>query len=224
MGDAFAISIQSASGIRFEVDGLGVQLSYICHPSAGDCPGGRWRGNPLLAATPIVLSQAKDSHLRSVLVAPIVHYGAELALGERMLGTTRYANGAAWQRALAQPRSSARRFSAYRQALNLAPATAVTAGFQEASEDSATPVEHQAIDNWREVMLEAQSDFVGWVHDSVSWQIGALPSSKLTADENTIRTALEQATADVNAIGRPRAPAAPGSATRRPRRPSTRRS
>jgi hypothetical protein len=91
-GKTFSVSVRSASGTTFIVDGSGLELQRSCAPIGPDCSGGRWSGSTRLAMPRVPLVTAADkAKIRAILTSSVDHYAHLLVLGEQALGSTQYA-------------------------------------------------------------------------------------------------------------------------------------
>jgi hypothetical protein len=190
---SFSVSVRSASGTTFEVDGIRRHLDRICRPSSG-CPGGHWSGGSRLAFAPVPhLTASQKAQVRSILLASVNHYAQLLSEGQQILGSTQYPNANAGLSAFADPSSAASRFSAYRKHPNPENDLSYLNAFKKADRFFTAANEPQAIGTWRDDMGQAQGDLYRWVTDAVSWQIKELSTSRLQADAATVTTDLAKA-------------------------------
>jgi hypothetical protein len=196
-GRTFFIAVRSATGTDFQIHGKGTRLSRVCTPAGPGCPGGRWAGSSTLALAKVpIISAATKKKIRGILMASINHYAALLAEGERILGSTQYANATAGLDAFSDPDSAASRFSAYRKSPNPENDLSFTSAFEKADRYFTAANEPHAISDWRDEMIQAQGNLAHWVTDAVSWQIKEISTSKLEADASTVRNDLARAEID----------------------------
>jgi hypothetical protein len=195
-GKTFSVSVVSASGTTFEVDGDGQYLSRVCKPTSR-CPGGHWPGSSKLTFAPVPrLTASEKTHVRSILLASVNHYSHLLSQGQQIIGPAPYPNANAGLAAFNDPNSAASRFSAYRKHPNPESDESYLAAFQRADHFFTAANEPQAIGTWRDDMGQAQSDVAQWVNAAVSWQISQISTANLQADAATVTRDLAKARAD----------------------------
>lgn len=196
-GSGFFVSVRSASGTTFAVNGVGAVLTDPCHPAGAGCPGGHWSGPSTLALPTIPkLTAAEKSAVRSILLGSANHYASLLAQGRQALGTTQYPNSQAGLAAFSDPNSAASKFSAYQKHVNPANDLSSLQAFKKADSYFTAANEPAAISQWQNDMSNAQGDLGTWVQDAVSWQIKEISTTKLQADLAKVEKDLAQARAD----------------------------
>ncbi len=200
-GSNYTISVKSASGTTFVVHGKVQKLSLSCAPAGVDCPGGTWAGPKTLMAPKIpVVTAAQKALVRQILTVSVIHYKQVLALGQKALGTTQYANGTLGLEAMKNPNSAAARFRDFRAKWNPSDDVSFIAAFKKADRNYVAGNEPPSISSWRNEMSNVSFDLSNWVSVAVAWQIRSRSTAQLNAALRVFEADLAKASAAINLV------------------------
>jgi hypothetical protein len=197
-GATFDLSVRSASGMTFAVHGDHLRLTRTCAPAGTACSAGTWRGATklVLPKVPVVTAAAK-AKVRAALTASVDHYAQLLALGQRALGSSQYADANAGLAAFSDPNSAASRFRDYRTTANPEGDLSFLGAFKRADSVYTAANEPNSISTWRDDMDNAQSDLSTWVTLAAGWQIREHASAQLQAAAHKVDADLAKARRDL---------------------------
>jgi hypothetical protein len=201
-GQMFSVSVRSASGTTFEIDGAGTRLNYVCRPAGAACPGGHWSNSGSFSAAVAKLTPVQTDQVKSILLGNVNHYAALLTQGEQILGTTPYPDANAGLTAMSDPTSAASRFRDYRKDPNPESDHSYLDAFKKADAFYNAANEARSIGTWRDDMGRATSDLTKWVQDAATWQVSEIPTSQLQADAARVTSDLQTARNDVTRVAR----------------------
>jgi hypothetical protein len=146
------------------------------------------------------LSAAQKQQVTAILQAGLAHYVAAWQQGQRVLGSTQYADGDAGLTAMDDPNSAAARFSAWRHSSGVEQdVTAYQDAFKQADAFFNADNEPTAIGNWRDDVGTLQTDITTWVSDAVNWQVRGKTDAQMAQDVGTINSDIAKVTADATA-------------------------
>jgi len=148
------------------------------------------------------LTAAQRSKATTLLNQSVTRYASLLDQGRAVLGTTQYPGRVAGLNAITNdPTSAASRFSAWQQ-------TAKPYIYQAAYMNTVNQLGHTAsgssgpgtLTTWEDDMSTVGTDFLTWVQDARSWQIGGVLTAQLDRDEQNMRQDLSLARTVIPAV------------------------
>jgi len=156
--------------------------------------GTKVTGTPLVPATPSPAPAPARKAAAVVLNASIKHYADEFAQGQKIIGHTQYADGAAGLAAMDDPTSAAAKFRDYRQNPNPEMDLSYNDAFTTADANFTADDEPASISTWRNDMYTLQADISGWVGIAVGYQISSntqgdldTAAAKVLSDISTVK-------------------------------------
>jgi hypothetical protein len=159
--------------------------------------------SPLLAPTPHHVGPLAERRAAyKSLTTSITHYRQLLAQGQKIVGTTQYADGVAGLAAMDDPTSAAAMFRDYRQKPDPERDLTFLAAFKDADQHFTAETEPQAISDWQDDMGTAQSDLSQWVNVVVDYQISKKTQGDLDSAAATVEADLAKAATDAKAVER----------------------
>ncbi|GAA1951169.1 hypothetical protein [Catenulispora subtropica] len=130
----------------------------------------------------------------------IQHYADLLAAGQKIVGTTRYADIAAYDKAYTDPKSPAAAFAKFRMAPNpQGDSSYLNAAARAAAAYGGRP---KALNQWSNDMTAVRGDLGDWVAAAARYQQGSLGQADLDAAAAKVNQDLDTARNDIAALTR----------------------
>ncbi|NUR27513.1 MAG: hypothetical protein HOV83_17005 [Catenulispora sp.] len=168
-------------------------------PSASERYAGGAQNVDGAGGVPVVNDGAKGSAKAvELLQASTQHYSDLFAAGQKIIGTTRYADPAAYGRAYADPKSPAAQFVKYRQSPNPESDTSYLQTEDQAA--AAYGGRPKALRQWSSDMSKVKWDLGDWVAAAARFQRGEASQAELDAAAAKVTQDLAAAKGDVGGL------------------------